>query len=76
MTSIQDPQTRLDAALDRLERALDRKPAAGADVAALERALATAKADYVDLKSRSDTVAERLDETVARLRRLLGETLV
>lgn len=77
MTSLQDAQTRLEAALDRLEQALDGKPAAaGGDVEDLTRALAAAQAEYVDLKARSDQVAERLDQTVARLRRLLGETVV
>lgn len=75
MTAIQDAQTRLETALGRLERALDRKPVVGGDVPELERALAAAKADYADLKTRSDTVAERLDGTVARLRRLLGEAV-
>ncbi len=73
MTSLQDAQTRLEAALARLERSLDRAPVPGAgDVRELERALAKARADYTDLKARSDSVADRLDETIARLRRLLG----
>lgn len=74
MRSLQDAQNRFEAALGRLEKALDREPATGAeDVQDLTRALAEAKADYADLKARSDQVADRLDETIARLRRLLGE---
>lgn len=75
MASLQQARTRLESALDRLERALEREPAAGGDAGDLARELAAVKADYADLKTRSDKVADQLDGTIVRLRRLLGEAV-
>jgi len=70
MTRLEAAQSRLEAALARLEAALVRSPAPDSDLAIeLERA----RQDYAALKGLTDTVARRLDRTIERLRRLLGE---
>lgn len=65
-------QRRLEAALARIEAALERAPDAGGD-SGLAEDLARAREDYAALKASTDRVAARLDDTIDRLRRLLGD---
>ncbi len=69
MPGMEAARNRLETAVTRLESALDRQPApadAGAELDAL-------RGDFVALKSNTTAVSGRLDEMIARLRRLLGE---
>lgn len=70
MNRLEAAQSRLEAALARLEAALARASAPESDLAVeLERA----RQEYAALKGLTDRVAGRLDRTIERLRRLLGE---
>jgi hypothetical protein len=63
---------RLDRAIDRLERAvLDRPEGDGASVDRLEAALRAAEAEQIALADANRVAAERLEQTIGRLRGLL-----
>lgn len=69
MPGMETARNRLETAVARLESALDREPVAagaGDELDALRR-------DFAALKSNTHAVSGRLDEMIARLRRLLGE---
>ncbi len=69
MPGMEAARSRLETAMDRLESALDRRPAAaGADVE-----LDTLRRDFAALKSNTETVSGRLDDMIARLRKILDE---
>jgi hypothetical protein len=72
MSRLDDAQARLEAALARLEAAIAAAPAAdgNADLAA---ALEQAQQERVAIRERADTAGMRLDETIGRLREILGE---
>lgn len=72
MPGMEAARNRLETAVARLESALDREPvAAGAAGAGAE--LDALRRDFAALKSNTHAVSGRLDEMIARLRRLLGE---
>ncbi len=73
MTVIGDARDRLQAAVARLEAALDRPDGSPPQNGELADALEAARSDYHALKSSADSVAGRLDSMIARLRGLLGE---
>jgi hypothetical protein len=63
---------RLDQAIDRLERAASERPDGdGAAVGRLEDALRAAEAEQVALADANRIAAERLEQTIGRLRGLL-----
>ena len=63
---------RLDRAIDRLERAAsDRPDGDGAAVGRLEEALRVAEAEQLALADANRLAAERLEQTIGRLRGLL-----
>lgn len=73
MNRLENAQKRLDAAVARLEKAMARQPV-GQSTEVQIKALAAAREEQAALKAVTDTVATRLDDTIARLRRLLGDT--
>lgn len=72
MTRLEAAQNRLEAALARLEAAVQRAPAPPAD-SDLATELARTREEYAALEGLTDNVAGRLDATIERLRRLLGD---
>jgi hypothetical protein len=62
---------RLDRAIDRLERAVLDRPEDGASVGRLEQALRAAEAEQLALADANRLAAERLEQTIGRLRGLL-----
>ena len=63
---------RLDKAVERLEQALAAQPENGADIGRLEAALKAAEAEQVALADANRIAAERLEQTIGRLRGLLA----
>lgn len=63
---------RLDKAVERLERALAVHSADGAEVGRLEAALKAAEAEQVALADANRMAADRLEQTIGRLRGLLA----
>jgi hypothetical protein len=64
---------RLDKAIERLERALVAHPAAdGAELGRLEAALKAAETEQLALADANRIAAERLEQTIGRLRGLLA----
>lgn len=73
-TSLQQAKTRLEAAIDRLERALaQRAPATPAASAESDRALEEARAEVQKLRETNSTVAARLDATIGKVKALIDE---
>ncbi len=77
-----ETKNRLDIALNRLETAVAARVQAGdqagtdtntndAELARLTVDLATARARHDDLRSQTDTAADRLDGTIGRLKSIL-----
>lgn len=73
MTRLEAAQKRLEAALARLEAALERSPAPAPDPD-LAAELARARRDHAELTELTGRMAGRLDATIERLRRLVGES--
>ncbi|MFQ5775889.1 MAG: hypothetical protein ACE5GS_15315 [Kiloniellaceae bacterium] len=72
MAQLEQATRRLQAALDQLERALDAPPGAPAGGAAkLRQALDAAQRENAALQDVAETVAARLDSTIARLKSTL-----
>jgi hypothetical protein len=75
MSKIEDAALRLEAAVARLEQAVERR---GVDGAAESRQLvadlAAAKDNYAALEATTTRVASRLDATIERLNAALGAT--
>jgi len=72
MVEIAAAQARLEAAIARLESAVEtRAGAAGAGQAKLAEALSAARAEYAQLASTTEQVSERLDAVIRRLNALL-----
>lgn len=69
MDRLKKANRRLDEALKRLDHAVHRNDGD----AALRRALEETKAEHKALRTASEEVSQRLDETVARLQKLLKE---
>lgn len=64
---------RLDQAIDRLEQAAgERTPTNGAELGQLEAALRAAEAEQEALADANRIAAERLEQTIGRLRGLLA----
>jgi hypothetical protein len=64
---------RLDRAIEQLERALTAHPGSdGAEIGRLEAALKAAEAEQVALANANHMAAERLEQTIGRLRGLLA----
>jgi hypothetical protein len=63
---------RLDRAVERLERALAAHSGDGAELGRLEAALKAAEAEQVALADANRIAAERLEQTIGRLRGLLA----
>jgi hypothetical protein len=78
MSKIEDAALRLEAAVARLEQAVERRGERGLDGAAASRQLVTdlaaAKDDYAALEATTTRVASRLDATIERLSAALGAT--
>lgn len=67
-------QERLERAVERLATVVDaRLHSDGAGSAALADDLASARARSASLAETAETVSERLDATIGRLRRVLGD---
>ncbi len=73
MDDLAAAQKQLEHAIARLEAALA-EHASGGD-AAIEKALADARADYENLRQVADNVSGRIDTIIARLQATLGEDL-
>ena len=67
MAQLEQATKRLEAALDRMERALEQGPARGGD-SELRAALQAARKENASLRDVARTVAVRLDGTIARLK--------
>ena len=63
---------RLDKAVERLERVLTAQSGNGAEVGRLEAALKAAEAEQVALADANRVAAERLEQTIGRLRGLIA----
>ena len=63
---------RLDRAVERLERALQSHAGDGAEVGRLEAALKAAEAEQEALAGANRVAADRLEQTIGRLRGLLA----
>jgi hypothetical protein len=78
MSKIEDAALRLEAAVARLERAIESSGDRAGDGAAESRRLvadlAAAKDDYAALEATTTRVATRLDATIERLNAALGAT--
>jgi hypothetical protein len=78
MSKIEDAALRLEAAVARLERAIessgDRPGGGAAESRRLVADLAAAKDDYAALEATTTRVATRLDATIERLNAALGAT--
>ena len=72
MADLDQAAQRLQAALDRLEQAIDARAEGGGDDGDLREALESARAENDRLKQVADTVAGRLDDTIARLQATLN----
>jgi multidrug efflux pump subunit AcrA (membrane-fusion protein) len=72
MSRLDESQARLDAALSRLEAALNKAPNAS-QTAYLAAALEQAQQERITLREKADIAGIRLDETIGRLRRILGD---
>ena len=70
MPGMEAARNRLETAIGRLESALDRQPAAAAGA---DAELDTLRRDFASLRLNTADVSGRLGETIARLRRILGE---
>ena len=85
MAGIQAAQTRLDAAVIRLEQAYDAyrrklalQPAVagaqgGPDIDSLIRSLESTQKENADLTELAETIGERLDSTIDRLQGVIGD---
>jgi hypothetical protein len=71
MDRLKEANQRLDAALKRLDRAV--QSSGGGGDADLVGALEETKAEHKALRDAADQVTRRLDETVSRLQKLLKE---
>ncbi len=69
MPGMEAARNRLETAIDRLESALARQPAAAGADAELD----TLRRDFAALTLNTAAVSGRLDEMIARVRRILGE---
>jgi cell division protein FtsB len=78
MSKMEDAARRLEAAVVRLERTLERRGERGIDGAAESRQLvadlAAARENYAALEATTTRVATRLDATIERLNAALGAT--
>jgi hypothetical protein len=78
MSKIEEAALRLEAAVARLERAIESRGEKGGDSSAEGRKLvadlAAAKSNYVALEITTARVASRLDATISRLNAALGAT--
>jgi len=72
MSRLDDAEARLTAAIRRLEAALARasRPSGDTQMAA---ALEQARREYAALRERTNAAGGRLDETIGRLREILGD---
>lgn len=74
MTSIESAESRLKAAIARLEAAVKKRPAAApSGDEELATRLDAVRGEYTALKATTDQVAGRLDVMIERLRGLLGD---
>ena len=74
MSRLESARARLEGAINRLEEVLRAGQAAAADdPPAMQRQLATMRADHAALSSVTDEVIEQLDQTIQRLETVLGE---
>ena len=71
MAELDQAAQRLQAALDRLEEAVAARAGTGGGDAELQRALKAARKENQQLKKITDTVAARLDGTIAQLKATL-----
>jgi hypothetical protein len=75
MSKIEDAALRLEAAVARLEQAVERRGVGGAaESRQLVADLAAAKDNYAALEATTTRVASRLDATIERLNAALGAT--
>lgn len=72
MSRLDDAEMRLTAAIERLEEALASAPKGNGDPE-MAAALAQARAEYAALREKADAAGGRLDETIGRLRTILGD---
>ena len=75
MSRFEEANQRLLDALDRLERAAERRPSNGAgdEVGALREALDNSRRANAALRGSRDVLAIRLDSAIDRLKTVLGE---
>ena len=76
MSRIQEAQQRLEIAINRLDAALQQRlngTEDQADIATLSQQLEAAQSEYAELQDVTAKVAERLDQTIDRLRKILDE---
>ena len=76
MSRIQEAQQRLEIAVSRLDAALQQRLNGAedqADIATLSQQLEAAQSEYAELQDVTAKVAERLDQTIDRLRKILED---
>lgn len=73
MASVESAESRLKAAIARLETAVKKRPAAASGDKELATRLDAVRGEYTALKATTDKVAGRLDAMIERLRGLLGD---
>ena len=76
MSRIQEAQQRLEIAINRLDAALQQRlngTEGQPDIATLSQQLEAAQSEYAALQDVTTKVAERLDQTIDRLRKILDE---
>jgi len=75
-SSIQAAKSKLDAALDRLDKVIETKAksanGSGAGNGKLDKELTAAKAEISELKEKNQIVSTRLDGAIDRMKEILG----
>lgn len=77
MSTVDDASQRLDAALSRLESALDARLASQSDAAGergqLEQEMTAVRSEFASLKETSAAVSQRLDAAIGAIKGILAE---
>jgi|TARA_B100000315_G_scaffold239797_1_gene258989 hypothetical protein len=71
--NVQQARNRLDAALERLEKAFEKGPKDGGDQSGLAAELSTARDEIGSLKDSNKAVSKRIDSAIGKVRDLIGD---
>jgi hypothetical protein len=70
--TVQQARSRLDAALERLEKAVDAAPAGGDKLSGLAAELSGARSEIAVLENKNSEVSERLGSAIGRVKAIIG----